>query len=89
MRAAFQLRGHLFQRGMGVHAHAAVGGGAAAGRLGALRLLQRGQVLEAHRAGAHGRQRHRRGAGFRMERGGARVLQNRIEVCGGHLQGKC
>ena len=62
MRAAFQLREDLFERGMRVHAHAAVGGGALAGG-GALRVLQRGQVLEAHGAGAHGRQRHRRGAG--------------------------
>ena len=42
MRAAFQLREDLFQRGMRVHAHAAVGGGALAGG-GALRVLQRGR----------------------------------------------
>ena len=33
MRAAFQLREDLFERGMRVHAHAAVGGGALAGGL--------------------------------------------------------
>ncbi|MNS74432.1 hypothetical protein D3C72_1079080 [compost metagenome] len=89
VRAAFQVCEDLFQRGVGIHAHAAVGGGAVASGLAALRLLQRGQVLEPHGAGAHGRQRHGRRAGFGVERGGARVLQYRIDVFGGHLQGEC
>ncbi|MCY1523226.1 hypothetical protein D9M68_581140 [compost metagenome] len=85
VRAAFELREDLLQRGMRVHAHATVGARAAAGSLAALRLLKRGDVLEAHRAGPHRRQRHGRSAGLGVERGGARMLQDGVDVFRRHL----